>query len=333
MSKVEPERHHFSLLANVAKLHNAIRTGRCPTLDELAELVECSPRNAKRHLRNMRERLNAPLVYDAIRKGYRYREPGWELPPFEFSEGEMLAFFLAERVLKHAGHTPEAMLLRSALRKFATLLPEKISLNPTALGEAVTFENSPHVMVEPAHLNLLARVAVEQRTVEILYHTQSRNQTLTRKIDVLHLHNFAGDWYAIAFDHLRRELRDFHVGRIKSITETDDYFTPPAKWDAADYLRRGFGMMRGGQSAQVSIIFDAYQARYMRERQAFHPDESRAELPDGSLRLTFRVGRNGLDAVARFCLTYAGHCRVEQPAALREMVRERLQSALQQHQE
>ena len=69
----------------------------------------------------------------------------------------------------------------------------------------------------------------------------------------------------------------------------------------------------------------------MRERQVFHPEEGREQLTDGSLRLTFANGRDGLDTVARFCLTYAGHCRAEQPAALREMVRERLLKALEQH--
>jgi predicted DNA-binding transcriptional regulator YafY len=327
-----PRRGHFSLVVNINRLHQAIRGGRGPSLDELARLLECGPRNAKRYLQRLRNELQAPLIYDREQKGYRYRDPGWELPPFEFSEGELLAFFLAERVLKQAGHTPEAELLRTALRKVAALLPERISVNPANIGEALSFEPPPRVMVEPAHLNTLARVIAEQRTIQILYHTQSRNQTLWRKIDALHLHNFAGDWYVVAFDHLRQSVRDFHVGRVKSLKETPDYFTPPGKWDAAEYLRRGFAMMRGGQLTTVSLVFDAYQSRYMRERQAFHPEESREELPGGGLRLTFAVGRNGLDAVARFCLTYAGHCRAEQPAALREMVRERLRNALEQHQ-
>ena len=34
-----------------------------------------------------------------------------------------------------------------------------------------------------------------------------------------------------------------------------------------------------------------------------------------------------------FCLPYAGHCRAEKPAALRELIRERLEQALSQHQE
>jgi predicted DNA-binding transcriptional regulator YafY len=149
----------------------------------------------------------------------------------------------------------------------------------------------------------------------------------------LRLHNFAGDWYAIAFDHLRQDVRDFHVGRIKRLRETDKFFTSPVDWNADAYMRRGFYMMRGGNLTTVSIVFDAYQARWIRERHTFHMDERREDLPDGGLRLSFPVGLNGLDAVARFCLTYAGHCRAEKPAALRQLTRERLQQGLAQHQE
>jgi hypothetical protein len=80
----------------------------------------------------------------------------------------------------------------------------------------------------------------------------------------------------------------------------------------------------------VSIVFDAYQARWIRERHTFHVDEQREDLPNGGLRLAFPVGSNGLDAVARFCLAYAGHCRAEKPAALRKLIRERLQQGLGQ---
>ncbi len=91
--------------------------------------------------------------------------------------------------------------------------------------------------------------------------------------------------------------------------------------------------MRGGKLTTVSIVFDAYQARWMRERHTFHPEEEREELSGGELRLRFPVGTNGLEAVARFCLSYAGHCRAEQPDALRKLIRERLTLTLKQHQE
>jgi predicted DNA-binding transcriptional regulator YafY len=69
----------------------------------------------------------------------------------------------------------------------------------------------------------------------------------------------------------------------------------------------------------------------LRERNMFHPDEQREELPGGELRLSFRVGSNGLDAVARFCLAYAGNCRVESPPALKKIIRDRLTKGLKDH--
>ncbi len=234
-------------------------------------------------------------------------------------------------MLRATGHAPEAVLLRAALAKLAAYLPPEVSVNLATLGEALTFQPLPHVAVEPAILQTLARAAAEHRTVAFDYHSQHSNEDRRREADVLLLHNFAGDWYAIAYDYLRGEARDFHAGRIKRLTLTDKYFDPPAGWNAEEYLRRGFYMMRGGRLTTVQIIFDSYQARWMKERIAFHPDERREDLPDGSLRLSFRVGSNGLDAVARFCLAYAGHCRAERPAALRRIIRERLTRALEQH--
>lgn len=284
-------------------------------------------------MKALREDFKAPLVYDRPRRGYRYTAPGWQLPPARFSEGELLAFFTAHHVMHTLGQQPEAALLRNALAKLATFLPEHVTFNPNTIGATMTFQPMPYLMVEPRNLQALTRAATEQRTMSMQYHSQYRNELTERQIDVLHLHNFAGDWYAIAFDHLRRDLRDFHVGRIRRLRETEAYFTPPPGWNADEYLRRGFYMMRGGRLTTVSLVFDAYQARWIRERHTFHVDEQRENLSDGGLRLSFPVGRNGLDAVARFCLSYAGHCRAEKPAALRKLIQQRLQRALAQHQE
>jgi predicted DNA-binding transcriptional regulator YafY len=279
----------------------------------------------------MRDQLGAPLLYDHTRRGWRYSKPGWALPPQNFDAGELLAFFTAAEVMRATGHAPEAMLLRAALSKLSAFLPTEVSVNLAALGEALTFQPLPHVAVEVSTLQMLARSAVERRTIAYDYHSQHRNEDTRREADVLLLHNFAGDWYAVAFDHLRGEVRDFHAGRIKRLTLTENYFDPPAGWDAQEYLRRGFYMMRGGRTTTVQIVFDPYQARWMRERRTFHPDERREDLPDGSLRLSFPVGQNGLDAVARFCLAYAGNCVAERPAALRRLIRDRLTRSLEQH--
>jgi len=326
-------RVHIRALARLQHIHEAISAGQCPSLRDLTESIGRTARTLKRDLRSLREDFHAPLIYDYQRKGFRYTEPGWQLPPARLSEGELLAFFTAHHVLQAIGHKPEALLLRNALAKLAAFLPEHIAFDPRALSTALTFQPLPYMTVEPYVLRTLTQAAMAQRTMFMHYHSQERNELTERKIDALHLHNFAGDWYVIAFDHRRQEVREFHVGRIRLLETTEDFFIPPPAWNAADYLRQGFFMMRGGRLTTVSLLFDAYQARWIRERHTFHEDEQREELPNGELRLLFPVGSNGLEAVARFCLTYAGHCRVEKPAALRKLVYDRLQQALQHHQE
>src|SRR2546423_4665506 len=211
-------RVHTRAVARLKLIHEEISAGRYPTVRSLAKLLERSERTVKRDLSVLRDQLNAPLVFDRAHGGFRYREPGWILPPYNFDEGELLAFFTAEHALRATGHAPEAILLRAALAKLAAFLPPEVSINLATLGEALTFQQLPHVTVRPETLHTLARAAAERRTISFGYHSQHRNQKTQREADVLLLHNFAGDWYAIAFDHLRRTVRDFHAGRMTRLT-------------------------------------------------------------------------------------------------------------------
>jgi predicted DNA-binding transcriptional regulator YafY len=254
-------RVHVRALARLQQLHEIISAGHCPSVQTLAESVDRHPRTIKRDLKALREDFKAPLIYDRQRGGFRYTEPGWQLPPTRFSEGELLAFFTAHHVMHALGQKPEATLLRRALAKLAAFLPEQVTVNPNTIGTMMTFQPLPYVMVEPYCLQALSQAASEQRTVSVRYHSQYRNELTERQIDVLHLHNFAGDWYAIAFDHLRQDIRDFHVGRIKRLQETEAFFTPPSGWNANEYLRRGFYMMRGGRLTTVSLVFDVNWSR------------------------------------------------------------------------
>lgn len=332
--KHEPARVHHASFRRLNQIHQALRTGRYPTLAQLCAVTDgSSVRTVKRDLRVLRHDLGAPLKFDRARGGYHYSEPGWEFPLVRMTEGELLAFFTAERALKAVGRSPEAELLRNGLAKLAAQLPAEVLLNLAELTDRLSFQTAPQVAIDAATLQQLARAAVERRTVQFDYHSQTRNEQRQRRVNILLLHDFAGDWYAIGWDHWRQDYRDFHLGRISKLRLTAEYFNPPPGWNKDEYLRRGFQMMRGGRLTTVSLVFDEYQARWIRERDQFHPDETRAALPDGGLRLQFKVGQQGLDAVARFCLTYAGHCRVEAPAALRKLVRERLQQALAQHSE
>jgi predicted DNA-binding transcriptional regulator YafY len=325
------ERVYYGALRRVKCIHSKIGSGSFPGIAALAKELEVTPRTVKRDLDIMRNDLNAPIKYDREKRGFQYTDPGWALPLSRLTEGEMLAFFIAENALRFIGHKPEAQKLKQALAKIASQLPAEVSISLATLGESVSFQNRDFVQVDLQVLDKLALAAISQTTIEFDYYSPYNRQHSHRKADVHLLHNFAGDWYAVSFDHERQDFRDFHAARMSNLAKTGKGFELQKGWDADDYLARGFSMMRGGRMTTVVIHFDDYQAQWIRERNFFHPEEKREELPDGSLRLSFKIGENGLEAVARFCLQYAGRCRAEKPKKLRALVKEKLRKGLDLH--
>jgi predicted DNA-binding transcriptional regulator YafY len=325
------KRVYLRALERLSRLDRELSIGKFPNLAQLAEKLEISERTVKRDLQFLKNEYNAPIANSRKKNGYYYTKIGWTLPLQEISEGELLSFFIAENALKLTGNSAQAIQLKTALSKIASKLPAQISINLATLGENISFQNMPSVSVNPQILNLIAVSSIEQRPIKFDYFSPHSQEKTHRTVDVHLLHNFIGDWYAISFDQEKQQFRDFNVGRMSNLIVTNNYFDTQKSWNADEYLQKGFFMMRGGRLTTVEILFDSYQAQWIRERKFFNQDEKREELADGSLRLSFKIGENGLEAVARFCLQYAGNCIAEKPKKLKEIIREKLEKSLIHH--
>jgi len=212
----------------------------------LAHVVERSARTVQNDLRALVNDFDAPLAFDKVKKGFYFTDPAWRLPSIALTEGELISFFAAERMLRRLGATSEVERARSALRRLAALLPQEVVVDLGALEEAISFAPEPVLDASPEVLRKLAAAAMYRQTLHINYYSQYRAEYSERDVDVLLLHNSLGEWYAICYDHNRQAMRDFHAGRIISLSETGRTFKPPADWDPHAYLRPGFGMFRGG---------------------------------------------------------------------------------------
>jgi predicted DNA-binding transcriptional regulator YafY len=324
--KSQPQRVHLHAYERLRAICAEIQRGRYPTKADLARVVERHPRTIQRDLEALVSRFDAPLEFDREKNGFYFADPSWRLPAVALTEGELINFFAAERVLRRLGATSEVQLARSALRRLSALLPAEVVVDIGALEDAITFAPEPILDASPAVLHQLASAATHRQTLHIHYYSQHRAAHTERDVDVLLLHNHLGEWYAVGYDHDTGEVRDFHAGRITNITNTRRAFTQPQGFDAEEYLRRGFGMFRGGNDVLVEVEFDPYQARYARER-IFHPTQRRREMSDGHLRVTFETTEAALEQVARWLLQYGEHARALQPDALRELMRGHLKRA------
>ncbi|MFV0387296.1 MAG: helix-turn-helix transcriptional regulator [Pyrinomonadaceae bacterium] len=331
ISQNDEERLHLTQMRRLTEIHRLISCKKYPNTKDLSKRLEVHRRTIRRDIAFMRDSLNAPIKYENSKNGFCYTHENWEMPLVSLTEGELLAFFIATIAIRGNGNTIEDESLRRAIAKIGNSLPESVSVRLGYLFDALSFQAPPHVVSDGELLNILHEAINSKQTIEFEYYSPHTDSSGKRKVNPLLLHNHEGTWYLASYDHLRRDYRDFHTARISNLKLTNEFFETPINWNKEDYLNKGFAMYRGGEEMNVEIIFDKYQSKWMRERTLFQPNEKREELDNGRLKLKFTVGENGLEAVARFCLQYAGNFVAVKPEELKEIIKEKLEKALEHH--
>lgn len=306
-------------LERLLEIDRQVRAGLYPNADSLARDLEVSRRVIFKDRAFMIDQLRAPLATDRRRGGWYYTDPTYTLPNIMVTEGELLAFFLSMELAQRYMGTAFQEPLQSAVRKLAKTFKGNISVDLDTLNMYYSFVPPPLVEVNSDLLMSLYRAIREQRLLRIRYFANTTGETTERTIEPYHLTNTKGDWYLLAFDRLRNDKRTFHVGRIQSCQMLSDKFAPRSSISIPEWMQSAFGAEGGNEPVEVVIRFNAYQARWVRERR-WHPTEQRQEHPDGSL--TLRLWTSGLGEVQRWLMQCGSHAEVLAPVSLRRAVAE-----------
>jgi predicted DNA-binding transcriptional regulator YafY len=244
------------------------------------------------------------------------------------SEGELIALFLAERVMQHYKNTPYAKDLATAFQKLSLALPEEVTINLNHLMDALSFRPSAERAADVRCFKALTKAVRERRQLELLYWTASRDESGRRVVDPYHLTSTDGEWYLAAYCHLREEVRLFVPSRIKEYRETGISFDVPASFRIDTYLDHTFRIMHGdGKPRRIKVRFTGSATRYVSEK-TWHPSQQVEKKKDGSLILTLALDH--FLEVKRWVLAYGPDCEVLEPAELRDQVCQELRKAARQ---
>jgi predicted DNA-binding transcriptional regulator YafY len=264
-SENRPNRENLRYLPRAFWIDLQIREGRYPNARTIAERSEIKPKTVQRTIAFMRDQLHAPLQYSAEKRGWHYSGPGYALPAIQLTEGDLIAILLAERLVRQHRGTALAPQLSQAFSKVLGALTETVSIDLNTLADAYSFEAAATSDLDPEVFGRLGRAIVDKRQIEMTYFSATRGQATRRRADPLHLRNYQGEWYLIAFDQLRGEVRDFHAGRVRELNVTETVFNRPDGFDLEQYLASGFGMIRGAEPLHVGLVFCEHQSRWIRE--------------------------------------------------------------------
>jgi len=307
------------------RIHKAIHSGNFPNAARMALELEVSSKSIHRDIEFMRDRMALPIEYDAVRHGFYYDGEVSSFPTMQISEGELFALIVAEKALQQYRGTNFEKPLLSAIRKLEQSLPDTISVNVADWEQTISFRTRAEPILNLEIFETLGKATAQRQQLEIIYRKPGQRSAETRVVDPYQLANINGEWFLIAYDHLRSDFRKFVPARIKSVRKTGSNFERLEKFSLDGQLRDSFGVHSAHGEFEVVIRFDPVAADYIREKR-WHDSQKLKELRNGGVELTMKL--SSLAEVERWVLNWGGKAVVMKPKQLADMVKDSARSLL-----
>ena len=308
------------------RIHGQQRSGSLPNCRKLAEELEVSSKTVQRDIDFMRDRLGLPIEYDPLRFGYHYTEEVTSFPSIEVSEGEVAALFVAQKALAQYRGTPFERPLRSAFRKIADSLRDRVSFSWNDMEEAISFHSAGASVADLTLFETVSGAVLKSVELEMEYRKLQSAGYEPRRVRPYHIACLENQWYLFAEDLERKQLRTFALPRMRTVRATKTRFRRPANFSIEKVLSGSFGVFSGGKKHRIRLQFDAFAARLVSER-TWHETQRISTHRDGGITLELELG--GLEEIERWVLSWGRHVRVLAPKELIERVRAEVASVAQ----
>lgn len=312
---------------NLIKTLDGSRRG--VSINDLAVELNCTPRTVYRDLDDL-QAAGFPITSEMLDGvGYWQFVDGYRVSlPTPFSITELMSLYLSRDLLKSLEGTFFYDSIQDLLSKIrAQLSPElKGFLKTTEQAFAADPGPSSDYKAHREILHLLNDACLKRETVKFRYYSR-KNETSTRKVNPYKVYFYEGTLYLIGYDHNRKGIRMFVVGRIQLLQNTGENFTMPVSFDVRDFLKHSFGVMQA-ELSRVVVRVDASIARFVAEKK-WHSSQKVIQNKDGSSDFVFEIA--GHLELKRWVLGMGSLAWVIEPRNLIEEIVIELEHSLQNY--
>ena len=298
-------------------------------LDELG----ISPATFKRDLEYLRDRFNAPVVWDRDAGGYRFdRAPGhgprFELPGLWFTEQEAHALLTMQHLL--------ASLDTGGLigPHIAPLMDRLDAI--LGAGDATSRELRKRIQLIAAaqrhapleHFSTIGAALLKRRRLRLVYRARSTDETTEREVSPQRLVHYRDTWYLLGWCHLRNDLRAFALDAVHDARLLDVPAREVGERTVDRFPGAGYGIFGGDEVRWATLRFEPERARWV-SAETWHPRQEGRFDAQGRyvLRLPYTDDRELMLDVLR----HGAAVEVLEPAGLRAKVRDEHRRAAQRH--
>lgn len=271
------------------------------------------------------------FVYEEEKKGKTYYYASkYSLENISFNIMELISLYFIREVLKSftqidVGNVALKLIdrivesSRKIDRSYVASLNEIFKVNIPV--------NNCEKGINSQFLSTIRKAIENMSTLYIEYFSFSKNEISKREFDPYYLEIQGNCYHIVGFCHLRNEIRDLRVSRIKQLELTDKTFRRPDNFYET-YNQQKFDKLAGKEKIRLKLKFTGNAARYIKEYESFRADIIN-ECDNGNL-IFERVTTMTPDIV-EWVLKYGDEVEVIEPKKLRELIIIKAQNILKKY--
>lgn len=306
---------------------------RSVSFKELQERLEVSAATLKRDLAYMRDRLNAPIIYDKELGGYRFEKQTigtqYELPGLWFSAEEIHALLTMQHLLSSLD---TGGLLGPHIKP---LLSRLVALLGTAddsieqVKSRIKVETVGSRQFQLDHFQAIGSGLLRRKRLLIDYYARGSNEVTIREISPQRIIYYRDNWYLDAWCHVRNALRSFSVDAIKRAEIIEKKAEDITEHKLNEVLGSGYGIFSGKDVEWATLKFTPERARWVASER-WHSKQKSKFLSDGSYELKVPYSDNR--ELVMDILRHGSDVVVMSPESLKSIVIKELDLILKNYQ-
>jgi predicted DNA-binding transcriptional regulator YafY len=265
---------------------------------------------------------NAPIEYDAEKRGYYYSEPNFFIKSVLLTEGEFFSIALFDQLLVQYKNTPLEENLRNIFRKIIEALPQKITVDSSILSSQVSFIPDQMGNIDIGVFENVFTALRKNKTIFFEYRSLKDKTWGKRIVDPYHAICQKGNWYVIGYCHDRKVPRLFNLARIRKTSISKQTYIIPSDFNPYDYFDKYMGVWASSAYStkpyKVEFIVSAEIGTFAIDHK-WHENQKIKENRDGSVRVSFYTTQ--IPEVLRWVLGQGHTVKVINPPELIEMVK------------
>lgn len=256
----------MSQLERITYIDRMLRERGSVRTCDVASRFEVSQRQVSRDVEYLRDRFDAPLVWDASLRAFRYER---SFETLRFADEKLLIFNALARSMAGNEHY-----IPVVTAEILAELESHIARDYRPVSRRIRWKLPIAERTSMEDFTVTCQAMLLGHRLELAYRDAAGRRS-ERTIEPERLVNYSGRWYLIAWDLGREALRTFHLSRVERLALSKERITSPRPAGAVEpaveaFMDSGFGIFSGSETVQATVRIHGSAAPLV-ARQEWHP--------------------------------------------------------------